>query len=191
MADVIEINLVTDPPFSPSSPKPRIINSYVERLFKDPPARGQLWQNPVHGGNFVYGEDPIEPQKRAAHRALLAREWFYVFGPHDAPPLPLSHWEIQDMRYGTYKFGANAGFYHLIAQFAKSLGEDWDFNIHPAFPDYASSVLAHPDAPDFLKNDEELCKRYPPRALCTLGPGLCWEPPKVNETDRRIIARRK
>ena len=169
MADVIETNLVTDPPFLPSSPKPRIIKSYVERLFKEdgPCRKGELRQNPVHGGNFVYGEDPIAPQKRDARRSLLAREWFYEFGPHDAPPLPLSHWEIQDMRYGTYKFGATrAAFYHLIANYAVSLsGEDYDFNIHPTFEDYASSVLASDYAPDFLKNDEGLCKRYPPCPL--------------------------
>jgi hypothetical protein len=185
MTDVIETNLVTDPPFSPSSPKPRIIKSYVERLFKEdgPCRKGELRQNPVHGGNFVYGEDPIAPQKRDARRSLLAREWFYEFGPHDAPPPPLSSWEIEDMRY-------KKPFHHLIAHFAMSLRcKDWDFNIHPSFEDFASSVLASDYVPHFppgfLENDEELRKRYPPRALCPIGRGLCWEPPKVNESNRR------
>jgi hypothetical protein len=187
MTDVIETNLVTDPLFSPSPPKPRIIKSYVEGLFKEgaPYRKGDSRHNPVTAVGFVNGKDPIAPQKRKAHRALLAREWFYVFGPHDAPPLPLSHWEIQDMRYSN-------PFHHLIANFAVSLrGEDYDFNIHPSFEDYASSVRVSDYAPDFLKNDEDLCKRYPPRALCTIGRGLCWEPPKMNESNQRIIARRK
>jgi hypothetical protein len=172
---------------------PRIIKSHVEELFnKDAPfRRGELRRNPVHGGSFVHGKDPIAPQKRDAQRALLAREWWELFGPHDAPPLPVSCYEIQDKRYGFGKFD-RVGFHHLIAQFASSLrSQDWDFNIHPSFEDFASSVLASDYAPDFLRNDEELCKRYPPRNLCTIGPGLCWEPPEVNENNRRIIARRK
>jgi hypothetical protein len=187
MTDVIETNLFTHLPFSPSSPKPPIIKSYVEGLFKEdaPSRKGESRQNPVHGGWFVHGEDPIAPQKRKARRALLAREWFYEFGPHDVPPLPLSHWEIDDMRYKN-------PFDHLIASFAVSLRrQDYDVNIHPSFEDYASSVLVSDYAPDFLKNDEDLCKRYPPRAFCTIGRGLCWEPPEVNESNRRIIARRK
>jgi hypothetical protein len=184
----LAMNLVADPSNNSPSHNTRIIKSYVERLFKDAPDRNnQSRRNPVTAAGFVNGKDPIAPQKRKAHRALLAREWFYVFGPHDAPPLPLSHWEIQDMRYGTYKFGATrAAFYHLIANYAVSLsGEGYDFNIHPSFEDYASSVLASDYAPNILKNDEELCNRYPPRNLCTIGPGLCWEPPKVNESNRR------
>ena len=60
MTDVIEPNLVIDRPFSPSSPKPRIIKSYVEALFKEGTLyrRGALRQNPVHGGWFVHASRP-------------------------------------------------------------------------------------------------------------------------------------
>jgi hypothetical protein len=193
MSDMTETN-PTDPLYYSPSCIPRIIKSHVEELFKKnaPFRRGELRRNPVHAGWFVHGEDPIAPQKRVARRALLAREWFYEFGPRDAPPLPVSGYEIEDMRFA-HKFGSRAGFYHLIAHFARSLWcNDWDFNIHPTFEDFASSMLASDFAtPDFVKNDEELCKRYPPRALCTIVPGGIWKPPEVNKNNRRIIARRK
>jgi hypothetical protein len=186
MSDMTETNR-TDPCYYSPSCIPRIIKSHVEELFKKnaPFRRGELRRNPVHGDSFVHGEDPIAPQKRVARRALLAREWFYEFGPHDAPPLPVSGYEIEDMRW------KNA-FHHVIAHFASSLRcEDWDFNIHPSFADFASSMLASDYAADFLRNDEELCKRYPPRALCTIVPGGVWERPRANENNRPIIARRK
>jgi hypothetical protein len=174
----------------------------VELFFKQdgPFRKGNLRQNPITGASFVHGVDPIEPQKRAARRALLAGEWFYQFGPHDAPyefgphvvpPLPLSSDEIEDM----YRFSrehCHIGFYYLIAQFASSLrGNDWDFNIHPSFEDFACSVLASPYAQhlEFVEDDKGLRKRYPPCDLCRIGPELYWEPPK--EKNRRIIARPK
>jgi hypothetical protein len=192
MSDMTETNR-TDPCYYSPSCIPRIIKSHVEELFKKdaPFRRGELRRNPVHAGWFVHGEDPIAPQKRVARRALLAREWFYEFGPRDAPPLPVSGYEIEDMRFA-HKFGSRAGFYHLIAHFARSLWcNDWDFNIHPTFEDFASSMLASDYAADFLRKDEELCKRYPPRALCTIVPGGFWKPPRANENNRRTIARRK
>jgi hypothetical protein len=195
MTNAIETNLVTDPPFLPGSPKPRIIGSYVEELFKkDAPFRkGNLGRNPVHGGLFVHGVDPIAPQKRDARRALLAREWFYEFGPRDAPPLPISSCQIEDMRYGFGRFGAIVGLYHLIAHFARSLrGRDWDYTMHPSFGDFASSMLASVYAQhlDFLKNDEELRKRYPPRALCTIGPSGVWEPARGERQSKHFAYRK-
>jgi hypothetical protein len=40
--------------------------------------------------------------------------------------------------------------------------------------------MASDYAPDFIKNDEELRKRFPPRALNGLGPALVWEPPALH-----------
>ena len=63
-----------------------LIGREVERLFSETTAsHGEVYENPVTGGRFVYGIEPIEPQKEAACRALLAREWFAVNGPADAP----------------------------------------------------------------------------------------------------------
>jgi hypothetical protein len=184
MSDMTETNRTAY--YSPSC-IPRLIRSHVEELFKKngPFRYGEYRRNPVHGDTFFHGEDPIAPQKRVARRALLAREWFYEFGPHDTPPLPISGYEIEDMRWRN-------PFYYVIGHFATSLrSNDWDFNIHPSFADFAASLLAFEYAADFLRNDEELRKRYPPRALGTIVPGGIWKPPEVNKNNRRIIARRK
>ena len=54
-----------------------LIGREVERLFNESPARyGDHCTNPVTGQGYVRGVDPIAPQKEAAYRALLAREWF-------------------------------------------------------------------------------------------------------------------
>jgi hypothetical protein len=97
MSDMAETN-PTAPLYDSPSCIPRIIKSHVEELFKKdaPFRRGEWRRNPVYDTCFVQGEDPIAPQKRLARRALLAREWFYEFGPHDAPPLPVSVYEIED-----------------------------------------------------------------------------------------------
>lgn len=97
MTNVAKTKQITNP-FGPTKPEDAvsIIKSHVDRLFKDAaPLRGQLCENPVIGGYFVFGEDPIAPQKRMVHRALLAREWFAQYGPQDAQPLPISFTEIE------------------------------------------------------------------------------------------------
>jgi hypothetical protein len=103
------------------------------------------------------------------HCALLAREWFVVYGPRDAQPLPLSGGEIEDLKY-------TDPFSHIVSCFGYSLrAHDWDFNTHPSFEDFARGVMASKDAPDFVKKDKALRKRYKPRPLRGLSPGLCWE----------------
>ena len=75
------------------------IRREVERLFREISAeRGDLCTNPVTGGEFVYGFDPIRLQKRIAYNALRAREDFARNGPADAPRLPLEHWECEQAR---------------------------------------------------------------------------------------------
>ncbi len=141
----------------------------VDRLFRQAPDRHE-WcrENPVTGGRWVKGVDPIKPQKEAAHRALAAREWFAKVGPADAPPLPLSYDERESLKGG--------GLPHLVAWFARSLENlNYDFNKHPSFEDYARGVLASPDAPDFITTNQALISRYPPKELYGLGPGLYWE----------------
>jgi hypothetical protein len=63
---------------------------------------GENCQNPVTGGGYVHGEDPVEPQKMRARCALLAREWFAEYGPADVQPLPLSDGEREDLKGGEY-----------------------------------------------------------------------------------------
>ena len=57
------------------------IEREVERLFGVISAkRGDLCTNPVTGGEFVYGFDPIHVQKKMAYHALRVREDFASFG---------------------------------------------------------------------------------------------------------------
>ena len=113
-------------------------------------------------------------------RALLARECFAVNGPPDAPPLPLSYDEREDLKIG--------GLPTIVALYARSLeGRDYDLEEHPSFDDYAAGVLAsdqlsYPGAR--IQEDEELQRRFPPRTLSGLGPGLCWKPPAVQRRKR-------
>ena len=59
-----------------------LIGREVERLFSENPAQSNgLCTNPVTGQYYVRGVDPIAPQKEAAYRALLAREWFAFTAP--------------------------------------------------------------------------------------------------------------
>ena len=174
MTDATETNRVTCPYDVPQTKDSMsIIKSHVDRLFKDAaPRRGQLCENPVTGGNFVSGDDQISHQKRMAFRGLLAREWFAAYGPHDAPPLPLSDDELDELKY-TGPFG------HIISCFAYSLrARNWDFNSHPSFEKFACGCMASSHAPDLIKKAEALRKRYPPCPLRGLGPGLCWQPAK-------------
>jgi hypothetical protein len=165
----------------------------VDCLFKDaPPLRGQLCQNPVTGGFYVGFEDPIAPQKRMACRALLAREWFASYGPQDAQPLPITDEEIEDRKYAWC--GDWRSLDHIVSCFAYSLrANDYDLNWHPSFADFACGVIASEHAPDFVKKDEVLRKRYPPCPLPGLNRWNCWHPPEQHTRTmtryRRSVAR--
>lgn len=156
------------------------VDRLVEDLFaKNPGQYGQQCENPVTGGRYVGGLDPIEPQKRMARDALLAREWFAIVGPKDMQPLPISDEEIEDRKYA---WGSKQpSLSYIVSCFAYSLrANNWDFNSHPSFEDFACGVMASEHAPDFVKNDAALRKQYPPRPLAGLGPALVWEPPALH-----------
>ena len=165
----------------------RRVDLEVERLFKE----DCLWRddicgnpviyiNPVTGGLYVKGLDPIKPQKEHARRRLLAREWFRIHGPADAQPLPAFYTDQTDRDTLTY----------IVTLFARSLsGRDYDLIEHPPFADYVRGVLWEGELPEGGFCDisgypiEEVCalkKRYPPRMLKGMGPGAYWEPPKVH-----------
>jgi hypothetical protein len=143
---------------------------------------GTNCKNPVTDAGYVAGLNPIKPQKEKARRALLAREHFRLNGPPDAPPLPLSHTEREDLK-------GRSLLPHIVAWYARSLeARGYDVEEHPSFADYVSGVLweaelpgglvtLSPDCPDELG---ELKKRFPPRMLKGMSNGLYCYPPKLH-----------
>lgn len=110
-------------------------------------------------------------QSARGPRAKRARQWFAENGPPDLQPLPLGYAEREAIKRGGPK--------HILAWYARSLADQkYDFLAHPSFHDYARGVMASDLTPDFIKNNEELRRRFPPRSLHGLGPGLEWFRPK-------------
>ena len=102
--------------------------------------------------------------------ALAARKWFAENGPPDLQPFPLGYGERERLKHG----GAD----HILAWYARSLEHlNYDWRLHPSFDDYARGVMASKDCPYFVKDDEELQKRFPPRPLAYLNNAMVWEPP--------------
>jgi len=103
-------------------------------------------------------------------KAVAARKWFADNGPPDLQPLPLGYNERERLKRG--------GAVHILAWYGRSLdSQNYDVLAHPAFHDYACGVMASAHTPDFIRNDEELRRRFPPRPLAWLNNGLVWEPP--------------
>jgi hypothetical protein len=150
------------------------IDLLIDRLFKESHAKyDKLCRNPVTESGSVRGHDPIGPQKKAARKALHARRAFARIRPPDVPDLPLSHSEREELKVG--------GAPHIFAWYARSWeARDYDLEEHPSFQDYACGVMRSEFAPDFIKDDEELRRRFPPRPLKGLGPGLYWLPPALH-----------
>jgi hypothetical protein len=139
-----------------------LFNGAIDRFEK-------VRQNPVTGGRWLSGVDPVARQKRDACRALVARAGFAWENP-GLPPLPLSYDEREAIK-------GRSGLEFIISVYARSLeARKYDRVRHPPFEQYARGVLASDYAPHFIKDDPDLIKRYPPRMLPGLGPGLCWKP---------------
>jgi hypothetical protein len=142
---------------------------HVDRLFRQAPDRlSPIRENPVTGSSWASGVDRIGPQKQAALRALVARARFAWDNP-GMSPLPLSYVEREELK-------RNGGVDCIVSWFARSLAGQKHGIAHPRFVLYACGVMASPFSPDFIKQDQALLKRYPPRALGGLGPGLNWRP---------------
>ena len=112
------------------------IRREVQRLFGEISAkRGDLCENPVTGGEFVYGFNSIKRQKDAAYKRLLVREHFALHGPPDAPPMPTDEYERNRAKHASHLLG------FITAQFAWSIESQDDLRAHPSFADFASGML--------------------------------------------------
>ncbi len=153
-----------------------LIGREVERLFSENPgSHGGHYENPVTGGRFIYGVDPIEPQKQEAYRALLARELFAVNGPADAPQLPITYEQREYLKWCTGR-----PLDYVVAQFAGSLLTQ-DVTEHPSFSEFARGLLWDHDnggsgLPLSAEGLAELKRRFPPRQLEGLS-SYSWSRP--------------
>jgi hypothetical protein len=143
------------------------IESQVDDLFATAPDRfaefGEFRENPVTGGGFVAGFDPIGLEKLAAQRALEAREWFAAQKPDDAPQLPLSAVDCDAIKWAS-------PLKYIVSNFASSLrSRDYRTEGHPTFDEYARGVLASSRTPNWIRGDKQLLRRYPPEGLDELG----------------------
>jgi hypothetical protein len=168
------------------------LEEMVDQLFSEIKAkRGESRDNPVTGGDFVWGIDPITAQKKEAIAALSAREWFAANSPPDAPPLPLSDQDVDDYRNAR-------GLAGIVGFFARSLSRQgygrqrYDISKHPSFDDFARGLMAMAvDSGGLwgLENDARLKTRFPPRPLAGMTPGAYWAPPReYAELQRRGAA---
>jgi hypothetical protein len=154
-----------------------LVGREVERLFgENPGSHGGQYENPVTGGRFIYGVDPIAPQKDAACRALLAREWFALNRPADAPQLPITYEEREYLKWRTGR-----PLDYVVAQFARSLGTHYDVTEHPSFSEFVSGLLWDHDnsgsgLPLSAEGLAELKRRYPPQKLEGLS-SYSWSRP--------------
>jgi hypothetical protein len=152
------------------------IEKLVDREFANLVAtRGEVCTDPVHGGHFVFGVDPITTQKKEAVRALRLREWFAENNPSGTPPLPITDDEIEDYR-------RSRGMLGIIGFYARSLFS-WrhDVNLHPSLSDYASGLMATDTGFWGIEHDPHLKKQFPPRVLAGLDEGArCTLPATQN-----------
>jgi len=159
------------------------LEKQVDQLFAALNAKhGDYCRNPVTGVSFVRGLDPVTVQKTEAARALRACEWFAVNGPRDAPPLPLSHNDVENYR-NARGLAAVVGFYGRSLSRGGYGRQSYDVSNHPTFHDFACGLMAIAEESGLwgLEGDAALKRRFPPRPLAGMTPGAYWAPPKEYE----------
>ena len=137
-----------------------------------------LVEIPITGEQFFAGYDSLEMRQRVA-AALVARERFRLCAPW-APSLPLKWKECQELEHD------DNPRLKLVGLYASSLhGAYWD-DAHPCFPVFACGVMAHPLAPDALRNDPDLQQEFPPYPLEGLCDELDWRSSERLALDQRM-----
>ena len=154
------------------------VSHRVEELFDNAFDRhAEVRENPVTGGTFIAGLDPIRPQMAKAQAALDACVWFATHKPDDAPELPLRQVDRESLKV--------EGLPYIVSLFARSLADrDYRTEGHPKFDEYARGVMASDMTPEFIRKDPQLVRRYPPVPLRGMGPGLKWRDPKSSPMRR-------
>jgi hypothetical protein len=125
----------------------------------------------------------FEP-KGLKRKAQLARQHFALYGPSDAPPLPIGYNERESTK-------GKCPLATVVSRYARSLQEcRYNLDLHPSFDDYACGVMASEyNGWPGLADDAEMLRRFPPRKLVGLGPGLMWEPAEARAKGKRRKSR--
>ena len=85
------------------------------------------------------------------------------------------------------------GLPHIVAWYARSLAaRKYNFEEHPSFDEYASGVMdSEKHAPGFIRDNEEMRRRFPPRPLAWLRIGMYWCPPKPEGRKEKAVNRKQ
>jgi hypothetical protein len=116
---------------------------------------------------------------RGARKAYEARAMFAVENPAWGP-LPLGD--------ECYPFLRATGGMYVLGYYAFSLQLlSYDYLEHPSFHSFGCGVLAHPAAPEHVRDDPELNEEFPPQPL----PGLCgrllWSGESLQAGERLMV----
>jgi hypothetical protein len=120
-------------------------------------------------------------QSPRGKRAKSACRWFAEHGPADLQPLPLGYAEREKLKDGSVR--------HILAHYARSLADqNFDFDAHPSFYDYACGWMASPVTQTHsATKSAEVRKRFPPRTLEGLDSHLYWRPPERARSHRATL----
>jgi hypothetical protein len=161
----------------------------VDKLFKYHHRDSYVFNDAVMAHDPIWGLlYPVDDEKTVAilkartRRALAAQAWFQLTGPAWAQPLPLSYEDRQQL---LVKEDSNRMelFWHYAESLAHTL---WDYRTHPPFQKFGQGVMAHPAAPDHLREDPELLQEFPPAPLVGLSEELGWYSPEMLAEEARL-----
>ena len=137
---------------------------------------------PVVGSHYLLGMPVPDCLYQRVCGALCSREQFGQDEP-DLPPLPLHERDIEVMKYDDNPLHA------LVGHYANSLSlEQWDYELHPRLPAFASGLLACEYAPIEIRSDYGLQQKYPPRPLDGMSNEFVWCSPATLAQDRKLRA---
>ena len=137
---------------------------------------------PVVGSHYLLGMPVPDCLYQRVCGALCSRERFGQDEP-DLPPLPLHERDIEVMKYDDNPLHA------LVGHYADSLSlEQWDYELHPRLPAFASGLLACEYAPIEIRSDYGLQQKYPPRPLDGMSNEFVWCSPATLAQDRKLRA---
>ena len=117
----------------------------------------------------VYLSKSEVPQLICETRNILQAQAFHArHAPRWAIPLPVGD-EISPL------LRSSSGPLCLLAHYSCSLRmADYNYTAHPSLSTFGCGVMAHPKAPDHIRDDPELQAEFPAKELPGLSAQLIW-----------------